>query len=67
MSELRLEGGGDLTVLILRPGLRWPRPDDRRSLATALEANQDTAAVAPAITTLDEMALNHGCPPAKPG
>ena len=26
MSELRLEGGGDLTVLILRPGLSLKSP-----------------------------------------
>lgn len=63
--ELRLEGGGDLALLNVRPGFRWPRPEDLRSLAAALAANPNPAAVAPAIATLDELARNRGRPPAK--
>ncbi len=63
MCELCLEGGGDLAVVELRQGLRWPRPEDLRSLADALQANPNAPAVAPAIATLTKMADNGGRPP----
>lgn len=63
--ELRLEGGGDLTVLSLRQGFRWPQPGDLRSLVR-FETNENKAAVAPAIAILNELARNHGRAPREP-
>lgn len=53
--NLRLEGGGDLRLVSLRAGFRWPRPEDLSPLVDALRENPDCGAVRPALEALEQL------------